>query len=51
MHNTPQKNKEFQIQFCRTNLSYLLGEDQKDPEIIRKIEYMRSEIARLTNQN
>ena len=48
MHNTPEANRDFQIQWCETNLRYLLGEpDQDNPEVIRKIAYMRSEIARL----
>ncbi len=52
MHNTPQQNREFQIQWCQTNLGYLLGEEnQSDPEIIRKIQFMRSEIERLTEKS
>lgn len=47
MHNTPEQNKAFQLQFCETNLRYLLGEEQT-PETIEKIEFMRSEIARLS---
>ena len=49
MHNSPEQNREFQITWCQTNLSYLLGEEnQDDPEIIRRITFMRSEIQRLT---
>lgn len=45
---TPQQryNKEFQLQFCTTNLRYLAGE-QQTPEILAKIQYMEQEIARL----
>ncbi len=47
MHNSQADNDSFQLQWCKTNLIWLLGEDQTDPEVIRKIEFMRSEIARL----
>ena len=47
MHNSPIRNVEFQQAFCETNLRYLLGEDQTDPEIIRRIKFMKEEIVRL----
>jgi len=50
MHNSPEKNRDFQLQWCQTNLRYLLGENQQDPAIIRKIEYMQSEITRLSKE-
>ena len=51
MHNTPERNREFQITWCESNLFYLLGEpNQNDPETVRKIKFMRGEIERLTNE-
>lgn len=47
MHNSPKHNAEFQLTWCESNLRYLLGEDQNDPETIRKIEFMKSEIERV----
>lgn len=47
MHNTEKHNDEFRLTFCETNLRYLLGEDQNNPETIRKINFMKSEIDRL----
>jgi aryl-alcohol dehydrogenase-like predicted oxidoreductase len=44
MHNTPQQNLEFQLNFCENNLRYLLGDETPDQ---KKIEYMRKEIKRI----
>lgn len=47
-HNTAEFDKRFQLQWCETNLHYLLGEESTDAAHLQKIAYMRAEIARLT---
>lgn len=46
MHNTPEKNIEFQITWCENNLGYLAGEPASE-ERTRKENFMKSEIVRL----
>ena len=36
MHNSPQKNLEFQIAFTETNIRYLLGETPINFELIER---------------
>lgn len=47
MHNTPLYNLEFNLAWCETNLRYLYGSDQSDPEIVKSTLFMKSEIQRL----
>jgi hypothetical protein len=43
--NSRKHNLEFKVQFCTTNLRYLLGEPQPFSEKTQKlIDFMRSEI-------
>lgn len=46
MHNDFQKNNDFQITFCETNLRWLAGEPPSD-ERDRKMQVMVLEIERL----
>lgn len=46
-----EKNLEFAIQFCTTNLRYMLGEPQPFTEDIQnKIDHMRNEIIRIESE-
>lgn len=47
MHNEMQKNLEFQLQWCETNLRYLCYEENPNDETIKKIAFMRKEINRI----
>ena len=37
MHNTPEVNLRFKIQFTTTNLRYLLGENPRNKQLIKKM--------------
>lgn len=36
MHNTKEKNAEFEIASCETSIRYLLGEETRNKELIAK---------------
>lgn len=38
MHNSPLKNKEFQLSFTENNLRYVLGEKPINQELVNRIE-------------
>jgi hypothetical protein len=44
MHNTPERNRDFQIAFTETNLRWLYGEQPSRPDVIAK---MRQILAKL----
>jgi hypothetical protein len=48
-HNTPRDNKEFQLQFCKTNRAYILG-GEITPELQKSLDFMNSEICRLETE-